>query len=127
MSGRAKYYRAEQKGGEMRNSGSEKESGNMAGASERFRPQRHRRVTGLRRSVERPGWCLVGELTYRICDPAPHGLAFVIVLRGELIGARGAFLKGLVAVALEHEGGGAPDVDLGYHRKQAARLRSPIV
>ena len=35
--------------------------------------------------------------------------------RGELVAARSAFLKGLVAVALEHEVGGAPDVDLGYH------------
>ena len=38
-----------------------------------------------------------------------------IVLRGELVAASSAFLKGLVAVALEHEVGGAPDVDLGYH------------
>jgi len=78
-------------------------------------------------SVERPGRCLVCELTDGIGDPAPHGLAIVIVLPGELVGASGAFLKGLVAVPLEHEVGGAPDVDLGYHREQVARLRSPIV
>ena len=59
--------------------------------------------------------------------PAPHGLAFIIVLRGELVGTRSALLKRLVAVALEHEVGGAPDVDLGYHREQVARFRSPIV
>ena len=47
-----------------------------------------------------------------INDP---GLAAVIVLRGELVAARSALLKGLVAVALEHEVGGAPDVDLGYN------------
>ena len=29
--------------------------------------------------------------------------AMVIVLRGQLLGARGAFLKGLVAIALEHQ------------------------
>ena len=56
-----------------------------------------------------------------------HSLTFVIVLRGELVGARGAFLSGPVAVPLEHKVGGAPDVDLGYHREQVARLRSPIV
>src|SRR5262249_22338573 len=61
-------------------------------------------------SVERPRTCLVYELTDGIGDPAPHGLAVVIVLGGELIGARGAFLKGLVAVPLEHQVGGAPDL-----------------
>jgi len=53
-----------------------------------------------------------------------HSLTFVIVLRGELVGARGAFLKGFVAVALEHEGGGAPDVDVGYHTGKVAGLGS---
>ena len=48
----------------------------------------------------RPGWRPVGELADGIGDPAPHGLAFVIVLRGELVGARSAFFKGPVAVAL---------------------------
>ena len=66
-------------------------------------------------SVERPGGRLVRELANGVGDPAPHGLAAVIVLRGELVAASSAFLKGLVAVALEHEVGGAPDVDLGYH------------
>ena len=78
-------------------------------------------------SVERPGWRAVRELTDGIGNPAPDGLAFVIVLRGEFVRARGAFLNGLVAVPLEHEVGGAPDVDLGYHREQVARFRSPIV
>jgi hypothetical protein len=78
-------------------------------------------------SVERPGRCSVCELTDGIGDPAPYGLAVVIVLRGKLVGARSALLKGLIAVPLEHEVGGAPDVDLGYHGEQAARLRSLIV
>ena len=77
--------------------------------------------------MERPGWLLVRELGDGVGDPAPHGLAVVIVPRGEIVGARSAFLKGLVAVPLEHEVGGAPDVDLGYHREQAARFRSVIV
>jgi len=37
-------------------------------------------------------------------------------LRGELVRTGSAFLSGLVPVALEHEIGGAPDVDFGYHR-----------
>ena len=60
---------------------------------------------------------MLGELANGVGDPAPHGLAAVIVLRGELVAARSAFLKGLVAVALEHEVGGAPDVDLGYQER----------
>ena len=42
-----------------------------------------------------------------------------MVLLGEkLIGARGAFLERFLAVALEHEVGGAPDIDLGYHAEK---------
>jgi hypothetical protein len=84
-------------------------------------------ATRLWWSVERPGGGPVRELADGVGDPAPHVRAVVIVLRGELVGARRAFLKGLVAVPLEHEVGGAPDVDLGYHREQAARFRSPIL
>ena len=91
----------------------------MAGAYRRNLPPRIGGATRVRWSVERPGGCLVCELTDGIGDPAPHGLAFVIVLRGKLVGARGAFLNGLVAVALKHEVGGAPDLDLGYHRLHA--------
>ena len=77
--------------------------------------------------MERPGRRLVGELADGIGDPAPHRPADVIVLRGEFVGARGAFLNGPVAIPLEHEVGGSPDVDLGYHGGQAGRFRSPIV
>jgi hypothetical protein len=41
--------------------------------------------------------------------------AVVIVLRRQFIGARGAFLEGLGSVPLQHQVGGSPDVDLGYH------------
>jgi len=34
---------------------------------------------------------------------------------GELFGSRGAFLEGPAAITPEHQGGGAPDVDVGYH------------
>ena len=49
--------------------------------------------------MERPGGRLVRELANGVGDPAPHGFAAVIVLRGEFVAARSAFLKGLVAVA----------------------------
>jgi hypothetical protein len=39
----------------------------------------------------------------------------VIADRCELLGARGAFLERPPAIVLEHQGGGAPDVDLGNH------------
>jgi hypothetical protein len=45
--------------------------------------------------MERPVWRLVRKLADGIGDPAPQGLAVVIVLRGKLVGARSAFLKGL--------------------------------
>ena len=77
--------------------------------------------------MERAGGRVVRELTDGMRDPAPDRLAFVIVLRGELVGARGALLNGPGAISLEHEVGCAPDVDLGYHREQVARLRSLIV
>src|SRR5262245_5256405 len=97
------------------------------GAGRELRPPREQGSNEITRSVERPGWCTVRQLADGIGNPAPHGLAFVVVLRGEFVRARGAFLGGLVAIPLEHEVGGAPDVDLGYHGEQVARFRSPIV
>ena len=99
----------------------------MAGVRGKLPHRETRRFNEIVLSVERPGRRAVRELAHGIGDPAPHRLAFVIVLRGEFVRARGAFLNGLVAVPLEHEVGGAPDVDLGYHREQVARFRSPIV
>jgi hypothetical protein len=51
-------------------------------------------------------------------DAVPCRLAVVIVLRGQFIGARGAFLDGLVAISPEHQAGGSPDVDFGHHKEQ---------
>jgi hypothetical protein len=42
------------------------------------------------------------------------------------VGARGAFLEGLVAVVLEHQRGGAPDVDFRYHAPEAIAWRCVI-
>jgi len=41
----------------------------------------------------------------------------VILLGQKLISARSAFLERFLAVALEHQAGCAPDVDLRYHDK----------
>jgi hypothetical protein len=60
----------------------------------------------------------------------------ICVLRRKLIGLRGAFLKGLGPVTLEHQSGGALDVDLGITRRNVhardrqksnvrGRLRNP--
>jgi|HubBroStandDraft_3_1064219.scaffolds.fasta_scaffold332967_3 hypothetical protein len=71
-------------------------------------------------SVRRAGRRHVGELADGLGDPAPCRLAMVIVLGRQFVGARSAFLKGLRAVLLEHQGGGTPDVDLGYHVRNIA-------
>src|SRR5438105_2074838 len=76
------------------------------------------------RSVHRPGRRFVCELGDRIPDPAPGRYAVVIVGGCHLIGARFAFLERLLAIALEHQVGGAPDIDLGYHAAKTAPLRS---
>jgi hypothetical protein len=39
----------------------------------------------------------------------------VIPVSSELLGARGALLERLLPVAFQHQVGGAPDIDLGYH------------
>ena len=46
----------------------------------------------------------------------------MIAVGCELVGATGAFLECLAAIALEHEIGGAPDIDLGYHAGKTATL-----
>jgi hypothetical protein len=56
-------------------------------------------------------------------DPAPGRRAVVIAGGCELVGAGGAFLQRSLAVALEHQVRGAPNVDLRY---QSGRLiKSP--
>ena len=46
----------------------------------------------------------------------------MIAVARELVSARGALLKRPFAAALEHQIGGAPDVDLGYSRRRDCRL-----
>jgi hypothetical protein len=69
--------------------------------------------------MQRSGWYVVSELNDDGRDPAPRGRGVVIAFGCELVGARGALLECLLPVALEHQGGGAPDVDLGYHAVSA--------
>jgi hypothetical protein len=45
----------------------------------------------------------------------------------ELVDAPVALFERFVAVALQHQGGGTPDIDLGYHGRKIARLRSTNV
>ena len=47
-----------------------------------------------------------------------------IAVGRELIGARDTLFERFVAVALQHQGGGTPDIDLGYHAANTAGLRS---
>jgi hypothetical protein len=55
---------------------------------------------------------------------APGRRAVVIAAGRKFIGTCGALLQGLLAVAPEHEVGGAQDINLGYHAAKAARLPS---
>jgi hypothetical protein len=77
--------------------------------------------------VKWPGRSVIRELVYSGGDPAP-GRGTVVIAGGcEVVGALAAFLERFVAVALEHQVGGAPDVDLGYHAENTGGLRSPNV
>jgi hypothetical protein len=48
----------------------------------------------------------------------------MIAVGGELVGTRRTLRKRSVTVALQHQGGGAPDIDLGYHAAKFPRLRA---
>ena len=64
-------------------------------------------------------WCR--ELPDGTGDPAPGHRAVVIAFGRELVGTRGALLERVLTVTLEHQGGGAPDVDLGYHAEKVCK------
>jgi hypothetical protein len=72
-------------------------------------------VTGPFRSVQRSGRCIVREVRDGGSNPAPGHGAVVIAVRREFVGAGAALLERFLAVALEHQVGGAPDIDLRYH------------
>ena len=81
-------------------------------------------VPGPVQLMQRSGRRGVGELLDSGGDTAPGVRAGVIAIRREHVGARGALLERLISVALQHQGGGTPDIDLGYHAGKIARLRS---
>ena len=88
----------------------------------RIKPERAgATVSGPFRSVWRSGRCGVGELPDGTGDPAPGHRAVVIAFGRELVGTRGALLERVLTVTLEHQGGGAPDVDLGYHAEKVCK------
>ena len=64
---------------------------------------------------------VVSELLDGGANPAPRRRAIVIAVGRELFGAPAARLDRVLAVALEHQIGDAPDIDLGYH---AGKLRA---
>src|ERR1700757_3871119 len=87
----------------------------------------HATVSDAFRSVQRSGRGGVGELFDGNGDPAPGVRPVVIAAGRELVGARDALFERFLAVALQHQGGGAPDIDLGYHAANTAGLRSTNV
>jgi len=58
---------------------------------------------------------VVSELLDGGGNSAPRRRAIVIAVGGKLVSARAALVERFLAVALEHQIGGAPDIDLGYH------------
>jgi hypothetical protein len=84
-------------------------------------------VSGPVRLVRRSGRNCIGELLDGGRDSAPGIGTVVIAVGRELVRARGAFFKRFLAIALQHETGSAPDIDLGYHAAQIAGLRSTNV
>ncbi len=55
-----------------------------------------------------------------------HTAAPLVLLSEKLIGARDAFVERFLAVALEHQAGGAPDVDRWYHGKGLSPMGSVL-
>ena len=74
--------------------------------------------------MKRSGRRSVGELLDGGGNPAPGVSAVVIAGGREVIDAPVALLERFVAIALQHQGGGTPDIDLGYHGAKTAHLRS---
>jgi hypothetical protein len=81
-------------------------------------------VSGAFRSVHWSGRRVVRQLDDGGGDPAPGVRAIVIAGGRELVNACATFLKRFVAVALHHQIGGLPDIDLGYHAQRIAGLPS---
>src|SRR6478672_7100309 len=79
------------------------------------------RRSGPFRSVKQARRYVVSELLDGGGNSAPRRRAIVIAVGSEHVVARAALLERFLAVALEHQIGGGPDIDLGYH---AGKLQS---
>ena len=76
------------------------------------------KVTAMRSGTEvlnAPGRGRVREMGDSGSDPAPHGRPVVVAGGHELVRSGGTFLERLVAIALEHQLCGLPNVDLRDH------------
>jgi hypothetical protein len=67
-----------------------------------------------------PGGVLLASCPTALVIRRGHG-AVVIAFGRELVCTRGALLERVLTVTLEHQGGGAPDVDLGYHAEKVCK------
>jgi hypothetical protein len=74
--------------------------------------------------INSPGRGRVREMGDSGSDPAPHGRPVVVAGGHELVRSGGTFLERLVAIALEHQLCGLPNVDLRDH---ALKLHPPTV
>ena len=73
----------------------------------------------VRHSVHRSGRGHVHELSDCTRDPAPDRHAGSVAHLPEFVGSSRAFRLSLIAVALEHQVSDAPNVDPGYHTREA--------
>jgi hypothetical protein len=74
--------------------------------------------------VQRSWRCAGSKPADRVGDPTPGRLAIVIAGGRKLVGARRTLVECLRAVTLQHQVGGAPNVDLWNHAGKIASLRS---
>lgn len=75
-------------------------------------------------SVDRAGGCGICELGDGIGDQAPDRSTVVIVLGRELIGALRTLALRMLAIPLQHQAGGPPDVEVRDHGAIAMNARA---
>ncbi len=68
--------------------------------------------------MHRPERCRDRELPDCVDDAQPNRHAGKIAISREFVGSFGAFRHCFVAVAIEHQVGYPPDVDLRYHAER---------
>jgi hypothetical protein len=68
--------------------------------------------------MHRPKRCRSFQLPDGINNPVPDRNSRAVTVRCVFLGPSHAFNSGGVAIPPQHQIGGAPDVDLGYHRQR---------